>query len=49
MSIMAITKLEGGVWSWWKVSSSFADLEIPIGDNEQWSPSANTTNPKSKL
>ncbi len=49
MSIMAITKLEGGVRLWWRVSSSCVDLEIPIGDNEQWSPSANTTNPKSKL
>jgi hypothetical protein len=31
------------------VSSSSADLEIVRGDNEQWSPNANTTNPKSKL
>jgi hypothetical protein len=46
---MAITKLEGGVWSWWRVSSSSANLEIMRGDNEQWSSSPNTTNPKSKL
>jgi hypothetical protein len=49
MSIMAITKLEGGVWSWWRVSCSSANLEIMRGDNEQWSSSPNTTNPKSKL